>query len=254
MRPASVELKKKVSTLGLIAISSVALETNMKKVIPRCKFGESRVGFVESPLFAKMDVEKALSRPFSIDGLIDLIAECGVAISDCHLEYHKQRILDRIEQGQWLLITNKPFRPIDVNGINGCLGSVFNKLTLNSSARGNYLSGGPGRWETVDIEHELAKNAVAFAANWLASRGDEGRIFLSEGKDYANTVRTIVQEWRPLSEEQSHLVHKSVSRYYGELRRIKQQYVEGDDHWQISGSSWHWRPVTMDIVYELKGE
>jgi hypothetical protein len=117
-----------------------------------------------------------------------------------------------------------------------------------------YLTSGPGRWVTKDIEYDTATNALSFAANWLTSRGEEGRIFLAEGKDYANTFRTVVQEWLPLLVEHQHLKAQSMSRSYGEVRRIRQQYVEGEDHWQISGSSWHWRPVTMDIVYELRGE
>lgn len=50
------------------------------------------------------------------------------------------------------------------------------------------------------------------------------------------------------------LAVKSDLMFLPEVRRIRQQYVEVEDHWQVSGSSWHWRPVTRDIDYELKGE
>ena len=114
------------------------------------------------------------------------------------------------------------------------------------------LPHGPGRWVTRDIQTDIATNALSFAANWLTSRGDEGRVFLAEGKDYANTFRTMIQEWQPLTDGERHLKDKSVHREFGELRHIRQQFVEADDHWQLSGSSWHWPPVTADIEYELK--
>jgi hypothetical protein len=105
---------------------------------------------------------------------------------------------------------------------------------------------------TLNIQAELATNALSFAANWLTARGDEGRVFFTDGKDYANTFRTIIQEWQPLIDGEEHLKAESAHHEFGELRRIRQQFVEADDHWQISGSSWHWRPVRADIEYELR--
>ena len=43
---------------------------------------------------------------------------------------------------------------------------------------------------------------VALAANFVTSRGDEGRFFASDGKDHANTRRVLSQRWVPLSENE----------------------------------------------------
>ncbi len=32
----------------------------------------------------------------------------------------------------------------------------------------------------------------------------------------------------------------------------QQYYVEAEDHWDISGASWHWRPVLANEIYEFK--
>lgn len=54
------------------------------------------------------------------------------------------------------------------------------------------------------------------------------------------------------SGDDDQLTHRSVERRYGELRQIKQRYLEGDDNWQQGGKSWHWQPVTPDTAYEYK--
>ncbi|AKA22526.1 hypothetical protein PCL1606_10710 [Pseudomonas chlororaphis] len=91
-------------------------------------------------------------------------------------------------------------------------------------------------------------------ANRLTSFGEEGRMFLGEGKDFMNTSRTLIQEWVPLAEDECLLSSQSSVHRYGELRHIKQRFIEGTDHWPVSGSSWHWQPVTADVVYEYKKE
>lgn len=96
------------------------------------------------------------------------------------------------------------------------------------------------------------RNALAFTANRLTSSGDEGRLWLSEGKDYANTTRVVIQQWVPLDEHDKGVASSSVSHNYGKSREIPQIYVETDDNWQISGKSWHWVPVMASEVYEYK--
>jgi len=99
--------------------------------------------------------------------------------------------------------------------------------------------------------NKLASSA-AFVANFLTSRGDEGRVFLSSGKDFANTTRTVTQEWVPLDEDEQDFSPSSAIHRYGMERKVTQIYVEADDAWDVSGASWHWRPIIANEEYELK--
>ena len=112
---------------------------------------------------------------------------------------------------------------------------------------------GPGKWVTQETDYHGIQNTGQMFLNRLFSLGDEGRLFGSEGKDYENTQRTLIQEWVPLSAEEEHLRARSVVRRYGEVRRIEQTFLEGLDSWQVSGKSWHWQPVTANTVYEFEG-
>lgn len=93
---------------------------------------------------------------------------------------------------------------------------------------------------------------VALAANFVTSRGDEGRFFASDGKDYANTRRVVSQRWMPLGENERSFARLSAIHRYGDVRRITQNYVQADDPWAITGESWHWRPVVPDEEYEYR--
>lgn len=224
------------------------------KVVPFAKASRYPLCSLEDPLFARFNVERALPRPSEICGLVDLISECRIALSDCTWEYHKRPILEKIECADWLLVMDRPFQPLTLKKLKRhTIRSLegFHSEEGSVALRRLLLAAGPGRWVTKDIKYDIATNVVAFASNWLTSRGDEGRPFWSEGKDYANTFRTIIQEWQRLPDDKLHLEAKSIARYYGDVRHIRQQYVQADDHWQISGSSWHWRPVQSDIDYEL---
>jgi hypothetical protein len=53
-----------------------------------------------------------LSNPSSVRGLPELIRICGVSLEDCQLEYHKRRIIEKIERGEWFLILDRPFKPL----------------------------------------------------------------------------------------------------------------------------------------------
>ncbi|WP_268797271.1 type VI secretion system Vgr family protein [Pseudomonas huanghezhanensis] len=114
---------------------------------------------------------------------------------------------------------------------------------------------GPGHWVTVDDDYQGVKNTVVMALNRLTSISEEGRVFGSDGKDYKNTQRVKIQEWKRLPDGiEDRVVQNSAVHDYGTQRRITQVFLEGDDEWAVSGSSWYWRPVTPDDVYETKME
>lgn len=228
----------------------------MKQVIPRRDANRYDAQMIEAPYFAKIEVERALNNPLGIRGLVDLLSAHHIPVSDCRLEHHKRRIVESIERGDWLVVSDKPFVPLSVKDLK--VGAELSPKRLavdmqTSLARKIALAKGPGKWVKRDIQYDRAANAVALVANRIASLGDEGRVAGSDGKDYANTTRTMIQEWTPLMVGESHLAERSIQRSYGELRRIKQRYFEGSDNWQVTGSSWHWQPVTADVEFELKG-
>jgi type VI secretion system secreted protein VgrG len=112
---------------------------------------------------------------------------------------------------------------------------------------------GSGHWITVNDDYHGLANTAIMAINRLTSMGDEGRVFGSDGKDYMNTKRDKIQEWRPLpSDATEDMEKKSAIHRYGERRIIKQTFLEGDDAWPVSGTSWHWQPTIADDVYEDK--
>ncbi|MBT8765646.1 type VI secretion system Vgr family protein [Metapseudomonas boanensis] len=111
---------------------------------------------------------------------------------------------------------------------------------------------GPGKWVTQEVDYHGTRNAGQMFLNRLTSMGDEGRVFGSEGKDYENTKRALIQAWEPLTVDEQHLAASSAAHRYGELRQIEQIYLEGPDSWHVSGKSCYWQPVTADTVYETK--
>ncbi|GEM_PF-217905 len=84
----------------------------MNEVIPRNEVRRHQIGFIESPFFAKVKVERALNDPSSMRGLMELIRENGISLDDSQLEYHKRRVIEKIDRGGWFLITDKPFKPL----------------------------------------------------------------------------------------------------------------------------------------------
>lgn len=116
---------------------------------------------------------------------------------------------------------------------------------------------GPGYWQTTDNDYHALLNVGVMAINLATSMGDEGRPFMSEGKDFMNTIRDKIQVWSPLSEyidnENKEIIsNRSVIRRYGEQREIPQRYLESDDVWAAEGKSWHWIPTISDECYEFK--
>ncbi|MCX2900426.1 hypothetical protein, partial [Pseudomonas mandelii] len=113
---------------------------------------------------------------------------------------------------------------------------------------------GPGRWVTIDHDYQALKNTASMFLNRLMSMGDEGRLFGSQGKDYANTRREKIQEWQPFLEDtDENIVAQSATHPYGSRRQIAQTFLEGDDTWAKGGKSWYWQPAIADSVNELKG-
>ncbi|NWD53115.1 hypothetical protein, partial [Pseudomonas gingeri] len=119
----------------------------------------------------------------------------------------------------------------------------------------NTSESGPGHWVTIDHDYHVLKNTALLAINRLVSMGDEGRLFGAEGKDYANTKRDKIQEWRPLPEDvDENFKEQSAVYIYGETRRVIQTFLEGDDSWAADGRSWHWQPVISDREYEKEAD
>lgn len=209
---------------------------------------------VEDPFFATSEVRRILQnrgRIRDLNGLTDLLRSCSLYISQDLTEHEINTVLRPVESGEWMLLKRQPFKPIDPERCR------YAKI-CESRSRDQYFgsydfhSGGPGKWKIVDIKSNKLASAAAFAANFLVSRGDEGRMFFSAGKDYANTTRTVTQEWVPLESYERDFAPSSVIQRYGLVRRTTQIYVEADDHWDVSGTSWHWRPVIANEAYELK--
>ncbi|WP_248806281.1 type VI secretion system Vgr family protein [Pseudomonas sp. MWU13-2100] len=112
---------------------------------------------------------------------------------------------------------------------------------------------GPGVWVTQEYDYLGMANLAIGLLNRVTSMGDQGRVFGSDGRDLKNTMRDVIQEWQPLPEDAPlSLLQTSMTHTYGETRRIRQQYLEGDDQWAISGSSWYWKPVIANKVFEVE--
>lgn len=116
---------------------------------------------------------------------------------------------------------------------------------------------GPGYWRTINDDYHALSNLVVMAVNRATSMGDEGRMFMSDGKDFMHTTRDKIQKWSPLTteidEQNKLIIHmRSVIRRYGETRQIHQRYLESDDAWTQSGTSWQWIPGVSDEDYEFK--
>ncbi|MHC8314060.1 type VI secretion system Vgr family protein [Pseudomonas sp. LB3P31] len=125
---------------------------------------------------------------------------------------------------------------------------------LTIAAPDDLSKSGPGCWVTIDHNYHGLKNTASMLLNRLMSMGDEGRLFGSDGKDYANTRRDKVQEWqRFLEDADEPIVAQSAHHLYGSRRYIAQTFLEGDDAWVKGGKSWYWQPAIADTVNELKG-
>ncbi|WP_146136272.1 hypothetical protein [Pseudomonas simiae] len=221
----------------------------MQKLIPRRQlqnFDPSTIELV-SPIFATSIVESQLSSTAHLFGLSELIRECGVRLSSCVGRNERKGILEKVKSGEWLLISER-MGALNDAGARRCIPIGFSPRQLESEE-----VAGPGKWAFFSIDYDGVKNTAIIAANRLGSIGDQGRVFGSDGKDLANTTRTLIQQWVPLNDFEEHRIADSAIRRYGELRHTPQRFLEGEDKWQVGGKSWHWQPVTQDEAYEIKG-
>ncbi len=203
---------------------------------------------VESPFFARSIVKDVLEGhryPYERDALSRL---CGTSLATDLAKLSHEDVLWQVERAMLLLVRDDVINPINVRDY-GHLTWCRPKECFHEESP---VHSGPGKWVTVKVEADGLRSGVAVLANWVTSRGDEGRLFFSAGKDYANTVQTVTQQWVMLAELEQGVAHRSVSRWYGAERKIRQIYVEADDPWQVSGKSWHWRPVVAHESYEYK--
>ncbi|MFD2643846.1 hypothetical protein [Pseudomonas japonica] len=213
---------------------------------------------IESPFFAEPRVEDLLMSRGRLDGLDELLRSCGVYSLYNFPPESKREVLAKIRKGDWLLITERPVKPLVsypddyypwlsmVLARNREEGSVGTGMVRTEQQ-------GPGKWRTVNVKKHAGVNVAVIFSNRITSMGDEGRLFGSDGKDFANTVQTVTQQWVPLDAHDAYMKHSSVVRIYGVTRNIEQRYLEGDDHWQISGKSWQWTPAVANEVYEARG-
>jgi len=213
----------------------------MKRLVPCNEIESYELTKIESPYFAGLKVREFFRAPYALPGLSELLGECGLSPVCCSAEKDQRRVLDKLAAGEWLFVMDYPFLPLS----RECRVKYGHLM-------GRRLYVGPGKWQKVSIDYDGIKNTAILAANRLVSAADEGRVFLSDGKDLANTTRVMTQRWVRLDSRDDQLAHRSVERRYGELRHIKQRYLEGDDNWQVGGKSWHWQPVKSDVAYEYK--
>ncbi|QXH36248.1 hypothetical protein [Pseudomonas muyukensis] len=226
----------------------------MEDLVRWSKVKKEQLCRVEDPFFSTSIIReylKSMGYAQKIYGVSDLLGECGLYGSIDLDGVQVDRVLSRVASGEWMLIRNEAFKPID---LEKCWYAKMCNNSFDSDWLLNTLSAtmGSGKWKIVDIRVNKLSSGAAFVANFLVSRGDEGRVFLSSGKDFANTTRTVTQRWVPLGSEERDFASSSAVHRYGKEHKITQIYVEADDAWDISGFSWHWRPVVADEEYELK--
>ena len=138
---------------------------------------------VEDPFFACSVVQRALLENTTLRGLCDFQKACDLPLGRPLLQDDIWRALKLVEDGRWFLIREQPISPIDVSRYPR-LRWAESKLDLLLSESKYPEADGPGKWKTFSIDTDLLWSGVALAANFLTSRGDEGRLFSSEGKDY----------------------------------------------------------------------
>lgn len=210
---------------------------------------------VEDPFFAVSlirDNLKSRGNVREVRGVTELLKECGLYYSSVSLMNDQiDRALRPVASGAWMLIKDEPFKPINTEE------NRYARICSRQNA-GDFLINtvsevsGPGKRKITSIRVNERASSAAFVANFLVSRGDEGRAFLSSGKDYANTTRTVIQEWVPLDTEERNFAFSSAIHRFGMERKVTQIYVEADDAWDVSGASWHWWPVVANEEYEFK--
>jgi len=136
---------------------------------------------VEDPFFACSVVQRALLENTTLRGLCDFRKACDLPLGRPLLQDDIWRALKLVEDGRWFLIREQPFSPIDVSRYPR-LRWAESKLDLLLSESKYPEVDGPGKWKTFSIDTDLLWSGVALAANFLTSRGDEGRLFFERGE------------------------------------------------------------------------
>lgn len=212
---------------------------------------KEEIARIEDPFFAQSIVRDLLQRNTQLTGLSEFLQACGLPTRRALLGDEIKRASRAVGEGRWFLIRDDVRYPIDVSSYPS-LRWAPSKADCQRHECIDEEPEGAGKWSTFSIDSDLIWSSAAFAANFLTSRGDEGRLFASEGKDYANTKRVVSQRWVPLEANERDLARLSAVHRYGTVRKITQYFVEAGDEWAITGHSWHWRPVVADSVYEFR--
>lgn len=221
----------------------------MDRLIRRSGLCQENCQQAEDPFFAEAKVRQAFLGPMLYLDIRAFLECCGITSRSSLTQRELDLALEEISSGNWWLLTSNPFRPLGVDGymrLTHCAPAFTGAPAMAEPEKG------PGKWRTIDIDYEGVKNSLFILANRLGSLGDEGRVFGSEGKDYANSSRVVTLQWVSLDSHDDHLASRSAIRPYGELRTVTQRYFEGEDKWQISGKSWHWQPVQPHESYESR--
>ncbi|WP_248917695.1 hypothetical protein [Pseudomonas entomophila] len=234
------------------------------RLIPRYKIYLYPDSQFENPFFAVSHVEQALLDPDEIFGLTELILEMGFYPSQCLEPLPKGIILEKVENAEWLLACSNPFSPYRPDSSSLRTGHMYPQrgdssgvIARNSSRVSDHAlqvaaGTGPGKWVLKSIDHDVLWNMLAITANRSGTISNEGGVIFSDGKDWANTRRTLIHEWVGLSMDEKSFELGSAIHRYGELKRTTQKYVEADDHWALKGQSWHWVPATPDKIFERR--
>ncbi|MBC3474729.1 MAG: hypothetical protein ACOKSU_01540 [Pseudomonas sp.] len=233
-------------------------------LIPRSKADVHCSFRFETPFFAVYRVSESLLRPDDLPGLHELIQECGFSPHECLFEYAKNITLKKVGDGDWLLACSEPISPFKPKRaefwpLHSSHGQDYLE-SVTDSARAEVFSAGsnptetsgPGKWLLKVIDNDALWNILAIASNRTGTIANEGSMFFSDGKDWANTSRTLTHEWTRLADDEQHFESGSAVYRYGTLKKTVQKYVESDDNWAVKGLSWYWVPVTPNIIFERK--
>ena len=117
------------------------------------------IGFekIESPFFAQTHVRRSLAGYGDMFGLNELKAEFGCYGRDAHNipESHIRQMLEAVEDGDWLLVLDKPFSPLSRDTTNRWW-AVTGKRVLESVSHPPRVQGSASlqRAEVLEISHQ----------------------------------------------------------------------------------------------------
>lgn len=231
----------------------------MNRLIRRDRFMFERHSLtkVEDPFFARSTVRFFLYNPYSLPGLNDLIKECSSELGQ-YQQLQEDRIIEKIEKRQWYLLTERSLCPLAGRSFlthRAGERSVATQADIQAKYEDltSVVKFGPGKWQKSHIDYHGAVNSFFLLSNRSRSMSNEGQVIFSDPGDLANTIRTFTQEWVRLEADELSFKLDSAEHWYGALRNQKKTFLHADDHWDVSGKSWHWGPVIPDIVYEYRG-